>query len=158
MAKPIKRSVHIAQLSREHHFSLLFCWKIKKGIRKSVEPSRIIQYILYFWKEHLLPHFLEEDILFEKVDDKMVQRAYTEHHQINNLVMSLGSIKEEEDKVQAAIQIADLVDSHVRFEERELFPHLEAAIEESELAKIGKKLLEMQPEPLQDTYEDEFWK
>jgi hemerythrin-like domain-containing protein len=71
--------------------------------------------------------------------------------------MSLGSIKEEEDKVQAAFQIADMVDKHVRFEERELFPHLEVAIEESELAKIGEKLLEMQSEPLQDTYEDEFW-
>lgn len=157
MAKPIKRSEHIVQLSREHHFSLLFCWKVKKGVRKGVEPSRIIQYILYFWKEHLLPHFSEEDVLFEKVDDKFVQRAYNEHHEINGLVMSLGSIKEEEDKVQAAIQIADMVDKHVRFEERELFPHLEAAIEESELAKIGEKLLEMQPEPLQDTYEDEFW-
>jgi hypothetical protein len=157
MAKPIKRSEHIIQLSREHHFSLLFCWKVKKGIRKGVEPSRIIQYILYFWKEHLLPHFSEEDILFEKVDDKQVQRAYAEHHEINELVMSLGTIKEEEDRLQAAIQIADMVDKHVRFEERELFPHLEAAIEESELAKIGEKLLEMQPEPLQDTYEDEFW-
>jgi hemerythrin-like domain-containing protein len=71
--------------------------------------------------------------------------------------MSLGSIKEEEDKVQAAIKMVDMVDKHVRFEERELFPHLEAAIEESELAKIGEKLLEMQSEPLQDTYEDEFW-
>jgi hemerythrin-like domain-containing protein len=50
-----------------------------------------------------------------------------------------------------------MVDKHVRFEERELFPHLEVAIEESELAKIGEKLLEMQSEPLQDTYEDEFW-
>lgn len=50
MAKPIKRSEHIIQLSREHNFSLLFCWKVKKGIRKGVEPSRIIQYILYSGK------------------------------------------------------------------------------------------------------------
>lgn len=157
MAKPLKRSEHIVQLSREHHFSLLFCWKVKKGVRKGVEPSRIVQYILYFWKEHLLPHFSEEDVLFEKVDDKLVQRAYDEHHEINRLVMSLDSIKNEEDKVQAAVKIADMVDKHVRFEERELFPHLENAIEESELAKIGQKLFEMQPEPLQDIYEDEFW-
>lgn len=158
MAKPIKRSEHIIQLSREHHFSLLFCWKVRKGIKMEVGHERIIPYILYFWKEHLLPHFSEEDILFEQVDDEMVQRAYTEHHEINDLVESFDSIKREEDRLSIAAKIADLVDSHVRFEERELFPHLEAAIEESELAKIGKKLLDAQPEPLQDTYEDEFWK
>ena len=158
MTKPIKRSEHIIQLSREHHFSLLFCWKVRKGIKKGIDPERIVSYILYFWEKHLLPHFSEEDILFEKVNDKMVQRAYAEHHEINELVEGLGSIKDEEDKIQMSIRIADLVDSHVRFEERKLFPHLEAAIEESELAKIGKKLLEAQPEPLQDNYEDEFWK
>src|SRR5690554_3633679 len=157
MAKPIKRSEHIIQLSREHHFSLLFCWKVRKGIKNEIDPKRIIQYILYFWKEHLLPHFSEEDILFEHVDDELVQRAYTEHHEINDLVSSLGS-KNEEEKVLVASKIADLVDSHVRFEERELFPHLEAAIDESQLAKIGEKLLEAQPEPLQDIYPDEFWK
>ncbi len=157
MAKPIKRSEHIIQLSREHHFSLLFCWKVRKGIKKEVDPERIIQYILYFWEEHLLPHFSEEDILFEQVDDELVQRAYAEHHEINDLVKSFDSINEE-DKVLTVTKIADLVDSHVRFEERKLFPHLETAIDESELAKIGKKLLEAQPAPLQDVYADEFWK
>jgi hemerythrin-like domain-containing protein len=158
MAKPIKRSEHIIQLSREHHFSLLFCWKVKKGIKKGVTPKRIINYVLYFWKEHLLPHFSEEDILFEHVDDELVQRAYDEHHVINNLVMSLGSTNNEEDKLDLVIKIVTLVDEHVRFEERELFPHLEAAIEEPVLINIGKKLFEAQPEPLQDEYEDEFWK
>lgn len=157
MAKPIKRSEHIIQLSREHHFSLLFCWKVRKGIRKQVDTDRIIQYILYFWKEHLLPHFSEEDILFEHVDDPLVQRAYTEHHEVNDLVTRLGSVSAES-KIDLALKIVDLVDNHVRFEERILFPHLEEAIEESVLAKIGKKLFEAQPEPLQDTYEDEFWK
>lgn len=158
MAKPIKRSEHIIQLSREHHLSLLFCWKVRQGVKKEIDPMRMLPYILYFWKEHLLPHFFEEDILFKHVDDILVQRAYAEHHKINELVKSLNSIEGKNNKVKMASKIADLVDSHVRFEERELFPHLEAAIEESQLAKIGKKLLKAQPEPLQDTYEDEFWK
>ena len=158
MAKPIKRSEHIIQLSREHHFSLLFCWKVRKGVKKGVSPERIIDYVLYFWKDHLLPHFSEEDILFEHIDDDLVQRAYDEHHIINNLVMTMGSTSDEEDKLDLAIKIVTLVDEHVRFEERELFPHLETAIEESELINIGKKLFEAQPEPLQDEYKDEFWK
>jgi hemerythrin-like domain-containing protein len=158
MTKPIKRSEHILQLSRDHHLSLLFCWKVRQGIKKEIDPVRMLSYILYFWEEHLLPHFSEEDILFKHVDDKRVQRAYAEHHEINDLVKSLSSIESKDNKVLMVTKIADLVDSHVRFEERELFPHLEAAIDESELAKIGKKLLEAQPEPILDTYKDEFWK
>ncbi len=158
MAKPIKRNKHIIQLSREHHLSLLFCWKIRKGINNETDPERMTRYIHYFWKEHLLPHFSEEDILFEHVDDKMIQRAYAEHHEISKLVNSLEGIDGKDNRILMVANIADLVDNHVRFEERELFPHLEAAIEDAELAKIGKKLLEAQPEPLLDTFKDEFWK
>ena len=157
MAKPIKRSEHIIQLSREHHFSLLFCWKVRNGVKKGIDHDRIIKYILYFWKEHLLPHFSEEDILFEQVDDAFVQRAYAEHRELNEILERLESANTEE-KAILIPKIADLVDNHVRFEERELFPHLEQSIPESQLAIIGKKLLEAQPEPLQDEYEDEFWK
>lgn len=158
MAKPIKRSKYIIQLSREHHFSLLFCWKIRTGIKKGIDPDRIIPYALYFWAEHLLPHFSEEDILFERVDDELVRRAYSEHHEINELAKQISTLVGNDSKVVALSRLANLVEEHVRFEERELFPHLEKALEESELAEVGRKLLEIQPEPLQDTYPDEFWK
>lgn len=158
MAKPIKRSEHIVQLSREHHFSLLFCWKVRKGVKTQIEVNRILKYIFYFWEDHLLPHFSEEDILFEHVDDEHVQRAYKEHKEINETVEKLRSAESDEEKISLSSKVADLVDSHVRFEERELFPHLERAIPESTLKIIGEKLLEAQPEALQDDYEDEFWK
>lgn len=157
MSKPIKRSEHLIQLSREHHFSLLFCWKVRTGIKKNIDKSRITPYILSFWKEHLLPHFEEEDVLFEKVDDELVQRAYKEHQELNQTMELLHDVSD--DKAYALFaKIADLVDDHVRFEERVLFPHLEDQIEENELAEVARKLLEMQPHALQDEYEDEFWK
>lgn len=157
MAKPIKRSEHIIQLSREHHFSLLFGWKIRKGVKKEIEQERIIKYILFFWKTHLLPHFSEEDILFEHIDDELVQRAHAEHLELNTILESLSAASFTQ---QASLipLIANSVENHVRFEERELFPHLERAIPESQLAIIGKQLLKAQPEPLQDDYDDEFWK
>lgn len=157
MEKPIKRSEHIVQLSKEHHFSLLFCWKIRGGLKKEVEISRIINYINYFWKEHLLPHFKEEDVLFSTVDDAFVKRAYDEHHEINETVRLLN-LSSPEKAPSLALKIADLVDNHVRFEERELFPHLEKAIDEPKLIEIGKEIKQMQPEIAQDTFADEFWK
>jgi hemerythrin-like domain-containing protein len=157
MGKPIKRSEHIIQLSKEHHFSLLFCWKVRSGLKKEVEISRVVDYINYFWKEHLLPHFKEEDVLFSTVNDTLVKRAYDEHHEINATIHLLNSSIFSE-APSLALKIADLVDNHVRFEERELFPHLERAIEEPRLIEIGKEIQQLQPEIAQDTFADEFWK
>lgn len=121
-----------------------------------MEHERIIDYIVHFWKTHLLPHFAEEDLLFKQVEDPLVQRAYAEHHQLHTVLERLKSASPD-DKSALIPEIADLVDHHVRFEERELFPHLEQAIPESQLAIIGQRLREAQPEPLQDDYEDQFW-
>ncbi len=41
MSKPIKRSVALKPLSREHHHGLLLSWKIREGFNRNVEIERI---------------------------------------------------------------------------------------------------------------------
>lgn len=156
MAKPIKRSEHIIKLSREHHFSLLFGWKVKTGLKKGIELERIEAYIKYFWEAHQIPHFAQEDVLYEKVDDELVQRAFREHREMEEIMATLDDTPQE-DKPALFESIAEKVTDHVRFEERILFPHLEKQIPDSELAEIARIHHEMQPEPLEDDWEDEFW-
>jgi len=68
--KPIKRNEHIRKLSQEHHFCLLFCWKVRQGVKKEIAPDRIWRYVQYFWHGHLRPHFKsEEKILFAPLRD-----------------------------------------------------------------------------------------
>jgi hypothetical protein len=63
--KPIKRSEFLKPLSREHHRGLLFCWKIRAGIKKNVEVSRIKKYADWFYQNYLVPHFeVEEKYVF----------------------------------------------------------------------------------------------
>lgn len=157
MAKPIKRSEHIMPLSREHHFSLLFSWKIRQGLKKGVELQRIINYVNHFFEHNLQVHFHEEEeTLFAVQDDPMVQRALDEHQQVRKLVPELAEAPESEITGRLS-DLADLVEKHVRYEERELFPHLEGKLSPEQLAVIGHQLQEMQPEPLTDNYPDEFW-
>jgi len=47
-----------------------------------------------------------------------------------------------------------MVDEHVRYEERILFPHLEKKLTEEQLENIGNKIA---GESLKDNYEDTFW-
>jgi hypothetical protein len=69
--KPIQRNKHIKQLSKDHHYSLLFSWKIKQGIRRGVKIERMNKYVQYFRENNMQLHFREEeDILFAPLQDE----------------------------------------------------------------------------------------
>ena len=154
--KPVKRNEHIKKLSREHHFSLLFCWKIRQGLKRGVDVERIRKYVQYFWQHHLQPHFRQEEkVLFAPIKDNQVQRAIRDHKYIQLLIQGLDD-SENNDRTHLA-KIADMVDAHVRYEERVLFPHLERKLNKEQLETIGNLIQKHHPSPLQDQYEDQFW-
>ena len=156
LKNPLNRSEHIKRLSREHHFSLLFCWKIRQGLKTNVAVERIRKYVQYFWQQHLQPHFKEEEkILFAPIKDRQVERAMNEHKFIRQQIEDLPNYPEKKER-KTLEKIADLVDEHVRYEERELFPHLERKLSEEQLENIGK-LIQKHSSSLQDQYEDQFW-
>jgi hemerythrin-like domain-containing protein len=154
---PIKRNEHIVKLSKDHHFTLLFCWKIRSGLKLKVEPERIIKYVQYFWNKHMQPHFNEEEtILFASVkNDAAVQKALNEHTQIQLQIKALGSLANNAQEELSAL--ADTVDNHIRYEERELFPHLERILSNEQLKVIGNQLMSQHDPVSQDNFADQFW-
>jgi hemerythrin-like domain-containing protein len=155
--KPITRNEHIKKLSRDHHFSLLFCWKLRQGLKNNLEPQRIGEYVQYFWQQNLQPHFKEEEkILFAAIKDRQVQRAINEHKQIRQQIQDLANNSGKNDTLKTLARIADMVDDHVRYEERTLFPHLEKKLNKEQLKNIGEQI-QKYSSPLIDQYEDEFW-
>ena len=153
--KPIKRNEHIVKLSKDHHFSLLFCWKIRNGLKFNASPSRIINYVHYFWQHHMEPHFTEEEtILYAPVKDDAVKKALEDHAEIKYLVATLDTSKTITQQLSA---LAEKVDEHVRYEERELFPHMEKVLNEEQLENIGKQIAALHDPSLKDDFADEFW-
>ena len=152
--KPIKRNVNIVKLSQDHHASLLFCWKIRQGIKYHIEFDRLNDYVQYFWGSHLQEHFTEEEkFLFASFIDENIERAIEEHQKIKELIRKLPS--EIPDKRNELLsELAETVNHHVRFEERILFPHLEKKLSGEQLEIIGTQI---NNEPLQDNYQDNFW-
>jgi len=154
--KPIKRNEHILQLSRDHHFTLLFSWKLVQGVKNRIEFERIKKYVEYFWHNDMQVHFREEEeILFPPVKSDHVEKATLDHEQIKEQVNRVLSEGDQERAYKHLTSLADTIISHVRYEERVLFPHLEQVLTETQLADIGAQL-NKQPD-LSDTYEDEFW-
>jgi iron-sulfur cluster repair protein YtfE (RIC family) len=152
--KPLKRNENFVKLSKDHHAGLLFCWKIRQGVKYHIEPDRLVKYVKYFWNHHFASHFKEEEqYLFTQLKDEEVQKALDDHQKIKIFVDKIAvSGMENEDNV--LLELADLVDDHIRYEERILFPHLQEELSDKQLEKIGEQIV---AEPLTDNYEDEFW-
>ncbi len=105
--KPIKRNVNIVIFSREHHFGLLFCWKIRQGIKKNVEAERIKKYVNFYWIAFLHKHFEEEETyMFLKVKDDLCNMALEQHQQIK-LLIKLLTDADETPGYTHLVQLAD---------------------------------------------------
>lgn len=154
MGQPIKRSESLMPLSREHHIGLLFCWKLRQGVKFEVPADRIVSYVLFFFNKFLKDHFAEEEQqVFIYASNELAAKAVAEHSDIKSQVQKI-----ESDKAAKAyddlLALADMVDEHIRFEERVLFPHIEKRVSKQELEMIGSHL---SAEVLTDDYPDAFW-
>ncbi|HEY9341683.1 MAG TPA: hemerythrin domain-containing protein [Hanamia sp.] len=153
--KPVKRNENIAKLSRDHHASLMFCWKLRQGIRHHVSTERMTKYLEYFLEHHFNPHFKEEEeILFAGQHHKKVEKAIDDHVAIKRAIHNI-LFSDSEHQYDELSALADSVDDHVRYEERKLFPFLEKELTKQQLETIGNQI---SVEPLKDNYKDEFWK
>ncbi|HJW16871.1 MAG TPA: hemerythrin domain-containing protein [Flavisolibacter sp.] len=151
---PIKRSNQLAPLSREHHEGLLFGWKIRQGLKNGADINTIGRFVQWFWEAHLQEHFrLEEQVLaaYMPTGDLQVDRMINEHQEIEALIHINENIVDEAN----LLQIADAIADHIRFEEREFFPHAEHSISSENLDKIYDQLSVEKVPPVK--WEEEFW-
>ena len=153
---PIKRHQAIVSFSKDHHFGLLLVWKIRQGLKNDVNPERISKYVTYFFKEDLEKHFEEEEqLLFCElpVNDVLRKQAEADHQEILKLVRA---VTEKKDDTGLLNQLADMLEKHIRFEERELFNHLQTMINADALEKIAKRFPSSSKE-IDEKWEDVFW-
>ena len=154
--KPIKRNVNLVPLSKDHHFGLLACWKIGRGIESNIDAGRIKKYILFFWEHYLKMHFEEEEtLLFELIEDDKVTAAKQQHVSIRDMITRLSA---SEDVNYIFLQdLATALKDHIRYEERVLFPYFEKTLPKEQLENIGDELNEHHVDPSRENYPDEFW-
>lgn len=133
---PIKRHQALVSFSKDHHFGLLLVWKIRQGLANAIRPERISSYVLFFFKEDLEQHFREEEqLLFCKLPllDLLRKRAEAEHTDLCHLI---DAIRQNITDAALLHQFADMLESHIRFEERKLFGYLQTKIPAGELERI----------------------
>jgi hemerythrin-like domain-containing protein len=132
----MKRAEALRPLSREHLAALL----VAKKLREAGEVEAVSAAFLDFWRGDGKHHFrVEEEVLLPtwsahaEVDRAGVTRMLEEHLAIRRQALRLetGGLPLEELR-----ELGTLLHDHVRFEERELFPAVEAALDEESLARL----------------------
>lgn len=154
---PIKRNPALVRFSKDHHHGLLLVWKIREGIRRGVAGERIGEYALFFFDKELVPHFADEEKnLFTKLPAGNILRVKAEADHVEMRRMAEG-FREGKCGKEDLENFAQLLEGHIRFEERQLFNHLQDNLSEAELEQIENTGLHGSC-AADEAWHDEFWK
>ena len=148
----MKRHEALVHLSRDHHFGLLLCWKLKEGLKKEISVERMSKYIVLFYEQNLKPHFAEEEetiFLILGNAHPLIEEAISQHRELEKMISDGFETPEQ---IQT---FRDLLELHIRTEERQIFPEIENTATEEELQNLLKQNY---PELKEPEYEDLFWK
>ena len=147
----------LATLSKDHHFISLFCWKIKRGLHNGIPVARISDYVRYYWEEFLDRHFKDEEkFLFIPSKSSRAERAIREHKIIRKHIEELFASEEKQTR-KMLLQLTELLEEHIQYEKRSLFPMLERKLERTSYQIDQPKIKERSHPTLLYQYKDEFW-
>lgn len=97
--------------------------------------------VSHFYESEVRAHFdAEEQVLFPAVDRHpelhgITQQLRTEHVELRRLAASIGTANAE-----ALAELAELLSSHIRKEENELFERMQKLMSRGELAGLAQPL------------------
>lgn len=143
----MKRHNALVKLSQDHHHALILSQLLKKdipdyqGMPNTTEGK--VTYTINFFNSELVTHFDEEEkILFpfasgyDDTIDKLINELLDEHKRIYEAVDSLNSPDNIDNKLD---KLGNMLDAHVRKEERELFMLIQEKLPEEKLNELEKK-------------------
>jgi hypothetical protein len=142
-----KRSRELKPLSSEHEQALLVAFQLRHGVSGHGDSAGapkdlpgLVALARRYDETVLVPHTrAEEELLAGHVPPRDLQRLRSEHAELRRFLADATDATPQ-DMRAALARFADLLERHVRWEERELFPALEAAITGEALATMGHEL------------------
>src|SRR5215510_11908680 len=135
--KASRRYQSLIPLSREHHYGLMLCLRIHRGLPKNGDDEAWVRekgvQAAAFFTTDLIAHFeAEEQVLFPAMRSftgakELLTELVSEHRQLRRIASRMVGSKAAGLKT-ALGQFADMLESHIRKEERQLFPLYEKQV------------------------------
>jgi hypothetical protein len=143
----MKRSRELRPLSSDHHQALLVAFQLKKGLAGHAEAAGapkdlpgLLGLARRLHDQVLRMHArAEEELLGRWITGDDMGRLRAEHAEMARFLEAAQSARASELRGHLSA-FADLLERHIRWEERELFPYAEGHVDEATLATIGGEL------------------
>ncbi len=143
----MKRHPSLIPLSRQHHRALLLAQMLKLSapdyIGMPTDASGKTLHALTFFASDLLPHFEAEEKIFNmlrNIDPELdiaLEQILAEHELLRDLFQSLPRHAAD---VVYLDSIGQMLENHIRREDRELFPMIERKAPEEVMTTIASIL------------------
>lgn len=142
----MKRHASLLPLSHDHHHTLVAARRLRTGATAAAAGrTAAAETFLRYFSTEIVRHFRqEEEQLFPLLVDtpvaarELLVRALLDHQELHALARTLQHSLATSDEAGVMRELAEALERHTRFEERELFPLLEstagAQLAELELA------------------------
>jgi hemerythrin-like domain-containing protein len=134
----VKRSEALVPLGHDHHVALEAALRLRRATAADLDEA--VGRFREFWAEHeRRRHFeIEEELLLPALEgdadwDDMARRVRFEHGQIRAAAEALSTVED-------ARALGELLNDHVRFEERRLFEYLEERLSRARLSELGAEI------------------
>lgn len=138
----MKRHDALAALSRDHHHALVVAQRLKRASETTAADAR--QAFLEYWRADGQRHFREEEEILlpsyaghSDPDLPVVARVLIDHVRIRRLADEIAT---DAPPIAVLRVLGEQLADHVRREERELFPLIERALPETEMARLLRLL------------------
>src|SRR5215210_2860984 len=148
----MKRAAELRALSDDHHQGLVQARRLRKAaVGEGMEPrEEVARTFLEFWQRETSGHFRKEEEVLLPVLARYGQDVLSrgpvvdmlaQHARVRGLVMQLsdeyadGSLRSE-----TLGEIGELLEAHIRLEEREVFPLIEEVLPEAALKEVASRL------------------
>jgi hemerythrin-like domain-containing protein len=145
----LRRHEALAGLSREHHQALAVARTLRRTLRPSPHrpgpgPHEAASQYLKFFASEMTFHFLaEEEALFPSLarHGYAADELLAQHARVRELT---GQVARETASgapdARLLFELGELIERHVRLEERDAFEHAQSHIPEPELREIGRAI------------------
>jgi hemerythrin-like domain-containing protein len=143
----MKRHPALVELSRDHQHGLASARTLRHASETDRAAARSA--FLLFWHDEGEAHFsVEEQILLPAlhgldVADEPVNRVVAEHAAIRRRAADMS------DDAQPAVddlhRLGGLLERHIRYEERVLFPLIERSLDDAQLTALGEAFARAEP-------------
>ena len=144
---PIHRHDALAPFSRDHYVGLVQARHlIRAAGADDAERHRAIAEFIEAWRDDILSHFEDEErLLLSLMADSDQQRMLAEHRRLAELESNVrGQRKQASPDPDLLRETGELLEQHIRWEERELFNRLQDQAGQAALSALHHSTAEIE--------------